>query len=102
MTQREILPLMCLAAMCIGITVSCTGYCQRHERRKTENSTLYKRAEQYAVTEFGDKHAPLTSEEKEAWYSSMGVSKYGIPSKGSLEEYLNEHLIPSIPSRGKY
>lgn len=50
----------------------------------------YKRAEQIAVQKYGDKRAPLTDEEKQQWFSDMGVEKDRTPTPSQLKGFIEE------------
>lgn len=55
-------------------------------------SKKYNEAMEKAVYEFGDKKEPLTIEEEQDWYKSMGVLKGDKPTRLQLNNYL-ENIV---------
>ena len=68
---------------------------------KARYLAICKRAEAYAVKEYGDKKAPLTQEERTAWYNDLGIASNDRDLETSkLIEYLKDK--PSFSSIGPF
>ena len=51
----------------------------------------YYRAQAITIKKYGDREAPLTEQEKDRWFSDMGVRKDRNPSFSQLRRFVNEN-----------
>jgi len=52
---------------------------------------VYTKAEAVAIQKYGDRKAPLSEEEKDEWFSDMGVEKGRKPTIPKLRRFVEEN-----------
>lgn len=59
----------------------------------------YRKAEAYAVRQFGDKRPPLTMEERREWYDYMGVKTNHNITLSQLRKYIAHAKTASLENK---
>lgn len=90
MTQRELLVPVCLIGIGISILIPVSRWYADFIGFRDYKS-LYQKAAVYAEERFGDKQSPLTSNERDQWYSLMEVEPNDVPTPEQLEKFIENN-----------